>query len=120
MIRLKPPRKGSDVLTKRHASAIKLSTSCGNICSNMRKSNTSVPQLPLRKSLLCKGGYVGTPTSDVTISDITISGLTGSATNLYDDLVNPSVVSNWKWSGINVQATSKGSCKGQPSGVTCA
>ncbi|KAH9110435.1 hypothetical protein AeMF1_014760, partial [Aphanomyces euteiches] len=78
----------------------------------MRKSNTSVPQLPLRKFLLCKGG---TPTSDVTISDITISGLTTSATNLYDVLVNPSVVSNWKWSGINVQATSKGSCKGQPS-----
>ncbi|CAK4236210.1 unnamed protein product, partial [Aphanomyces euteiches] len=67
-----------------------------------------------------KGGYVGTPTSQVTISDITISGLTGTATNLYDVVANPSVVSNWNWSGINVQATSKGSCKGQPSGVTCA
>ncbi|CAK4622144.1 hypothetical protein AeMF1_006993 [Aphanomyces euteiches] len=66
-----------------------------------------------------KGGYVGTPTSQVTISDITISGLTGTATNLYDVLTNPSVVSNWYWSGINVQATSKGSCKGQPSDVTC-
>ncbi|CAK4340453.1 unnamed protein product [Aphanomyces euteiches] len=67
-----------------------------------------------------KGGYVGTPTSQVTISDITISGLTGTATNLYDVVANPSVVSNWNWSGINVQASNKGSCKGQPSGVTCA
>ncbi|CAK4560177.1 unnamed protein product, partial [Aphanomyces euteiches] len=67
-----------------------------------------------------KGGYVGTPTSQVGIKDITISGLSGTATNLYDVVANPSAVSNWKWSGITVQAKNKGSCKGQPSGVTCA
>ncbi|KAH9084094.1 hypothetical protein Ae201684P_020351 [Aphanomyces euteiches] len=66
-----------------------------------------------------RGGYSGNPTSEVTITNITISGLTGTATNLYDVLTNPSVVSNWYWSGINVQVTSKGSCKGQPSDLTC-
>ncbi|KAH9089465.1 hypothetical protein LEN26_019138 [Aphanomyces euteiches] len=66
-----------------------------------------------------KGGPSGNPTSLVGIKDIMISGLTGTATNLYDVLVNPSVVSNWTWSGISVQASSKGSCKGQPSGVAC-
>ncbi|CAK4773864.1 unnamed protein product [Aphanomyces euteiches] len=67
-----------------------------------------------------KGGYTGSATSAVGIQGITISGLTGTATNLYDVLMNPSVVSKWTWSGISVQAKSKGSCKGQPSGVTCA
>ncbi|CAK4669684.1 hypothetical protein AeMF1_018649 [Aphanomyces euteiches] len=67
-----------------------------------------------------KGGYVGTPTSEVTVTDITIAGLDGTATNLYDVLANPKAVSNWKWSGITVKAKSKGSCKGQPTGVICA
>ncbi|CAK4152269.1 unnamed protein product [Aphanomyces euteiches] len=42
-----------------------------------------------------KGGYTGSATSAVGIQGITISGLTGTATNLYDVLVNPSVVSKW-------------------------
>ncbi|TYZ67182.1 hypothetical protein PybrP1_003202 [[Pythium] brassicae (nom. inval.)] len=67
-----------------------------------------------------KGGYVGTPTSAVVIKDITISGLSGTATNIYDVLVNPSVVSGWKFSGITVKASNKGSCKGQPRDITCA
>uniref|UniRef100_K3WX07 Pectate lyase domain-containing protein n=1 Tax=Globisporangium ultimum (strain ATCC 200006 / CBS 805.95 / DAOM BR144) TaxID=431595 RepID=K3WX07_GLOUD len=67
-----------------------------------------------------KGGYTGSATSAVGIKDITISGLSGTATNLYDVLANPSVVSGWKWSGITVKASKKGSCKGQPSGVACA
>uniref|UniRef100_K3W7T9 endo-polygalacturonase n=1 Tax=Globisporangium ultimum (strain ATCC 200006 / CBS 805.95 / DAOM BR144) TaxID=431595 RepID=K3W7T9_GLOUD len=66
------------------------------------------------------GGYTGKATSAVAIKDITIAGLSGTATNLYDVLVNPSVVSGWKWSGITVAATAKGSCSGQPSTVTCA
>lgn len=67
-----------------------------------------------------KGGLVGTPTSQVAIRDITIAGLRGSATKLYDVLVNPSVVSNWRWSGISVSAPNKGSCSGQPNTVSCA
>ncbi|CAK4108281.1 unnamed protein product, partial [Aphanomyces euteiches] len=43
-----------------------------------------------------KGGYTGSATSDVDIKGVTISGLTGTATNLYDVLVNPSAVANWK------------------------
>ncbi|GAB9477837.1 hypothetical protein Gpo141_00014997, partial [Globisporangium polare] len=66
-----------------------------------------------------KGGYTGSPTSAVTIKDITISGLSGTATNLYDVLVNPSVVSGWTFSGVTVTSTETGSCKGQPSTVTC-
>jgi galacturan 1,4-alpha-galacturonidase len=67
-----------------------------------------------------KGGYTGSATSAVGITDITISGLSGTATNLYDVLANPSVVSGWKWSGITVKASKQGSCKGQPSAVVCA
>jgi polygalacturonase len=66
-----------------------------------------------------KGGYTGSPTSDVRIQDIKITGLHGTATNLYDVLANPRVVSDWSWSGINVAAEKKGSCKGQPSDVAC-
>ncbi|ETL86232.1 hypothetical protein L917_14321 [Phytophthora nicotianae] len=65
-----------------------------------------------------KGAYSGAPTSLVTITDITVDGLTGSAQNIYDIVVNPKVVSNWKFSGISVSGA-KGVCKGQPSGITC-
>lgn len=50
--------------------------------------------------------------------DITIDGLSGLATTLYDVVVNPSVVSNWKFSGITISG-SKGSCKDESSIVPC-
>ncbi|KAG6616081.1 putative polygalacturonase [Phytophthora cinnamomi] len=64
------------------------------------------------------GAYTGTPTSQVTISDITVDGLQGSADQIYDILVNPSAVSGWTFKGITVTGA-KGTCKGQPSGITC-
>ncbi|RLN77380.1 hypothetical protein BBJ28_00025978, partial [Nothophytophthora sp. Chile5] len=66
-----------------------------------------------------KGGYSGIPTSLVTITNITIDGLSGSATNLYDIVANPDVVSNWSFSNIAVNATKIGRCSGQPGNVEC-
>ncbi|RLN05916.1 hypothetical protein BBO99_00008912 [Phytophthora kernoviae] len=60
-----------------------------------------------------EGGYTGDATSKVTITDITIDGLTGSADNIYDILVNSDVVSGWTFSGIDVTG-STGSCSGEP------
>ncbi|KAG7398552.1 Polygalacturonase 1 [Phytophthora boehmeriae] len=65
------------------------------------------------------GAYSGGPTSLVTITDVTISGLSGTAKNLYDIIVNPSAVSIWNFSGITVKASTQGSCSGQPSSVSC-
>ncbi|RLN05919.1 hypothetical protein BBI17_008930 [Phytophthora kernoviae] len=65
------------------------------------------------------GAYSGAPTSLVTITDVTISGLSGTATNLYDIVVNPSAVSLWNFSGITVKSSNKGTCSGQPGAVTC-
>jgi polygalacturonase len=64
-----------------------------------------------------KGGYTGSPTSAVTITGVTISGLSGTATNLYDIVANSKVVSNWAFSGITVSASKTGTCSGQPSSV---
>ncbi|KAF4315849.1 hypothetical protein BBO99_00008909 [Phytophthora kernoviae] len=66
-----------------------------------------------------KGGYTGSATSLVSITDITINGLSGTATNLYDILVNSDVVSDWTFSGITVSTTKTGSCSGEPSSVDC-
>lgn len=90
-------------------------TYSNNVLTNVK--NAIVVHSDYSKS---KGGYTGSPTSAVAIKDITITGLSGTATNVYDVLVNPSVVSGWKFSGITVKGTKKGSCKGQPSGITCA
>ncbi|EEY58748.1 polygalacturonase, putative [Phytophthora infestans T30-4] len=49
-----------------------------------------------------KGGYAGTPTSLVKITNITIDGLKGTSENLYDIVSNPDVVSNWIFKNINV------------------
>ncbi|KAG7398553.1 Polygalacturonase 1 [Phytophthora boehmeriae] len=65
------------------------------------------------------GAYSGAPTSLVKITEVTVSGLSGTATNLYDIVANPSVVSIWTFSGITVKATNKGTCSGQPGGITC-
>ncbi|POM57680.1 Polygalacturonase [Phytophthora palmivora] len=64
-----------------------------------------------------KGGYTGSPTSAVAIEGVTISGLTGSATNLYDIVANPKVVSDWTFSGIEVSASTTGKAVGQPNSV---
>ncbi|KAF1320488.1 Endopolygalacturonase i, partial [Globisporangium splendens] len=90
-------------------------TYIGNILTNVK--NAIVMHSDYSKSA---GGYTGKATSAVAIKDITIDGLSGTATNLYDVFVNPNAVSGWKWSGITVKATAKGSCSGQPSTVTCA
>ncbi|KAE9179482.1 hypothetical protein PF002_g27803 [Phytophthora fragariae] len=66
-----------------------------------------------------KGGYTSSPTSDVTIQGMTISGLSGTATNLYDIVTNSNVVSGWTFSGITVSSSNKGSCSGQPSSIAC-
>eukprot|EP00644_Phytophthora_capsici_P019502 jgi/Phyca11/557807/estExt2_Genewise1Plus.C_PHYCAscaffold_6290001 len=66
-----------------------------------------------------KGGYTGKASSAVTIKGITVSGLSGTATNLYDIVANSKVVSNWKFSGITVKASKTGKCSGQPSTVKC-
>ncbi|KAI9982077.1 hypothetical protein PInf_007965 [Phytophthora infestans] len=65
-----------------------------------------------------KGGYTGSPTSAVTIEGVTISGLTGSATNLYDIVANPKVVSGWAFSGIKVSASANGKAVGQPNSIS--
>eukprot|EP00644_Phytophthora_capsici_P000597 jgi/Phyca11/130384/e_gw1.93.29.1 len=66
-----------------------------------------------------KGGYSGLPTSLVNITNIKIDGLSGSATNLYNIVANPAVVSNWEFKNIAVNATNIGQCKGGPSNVQC-
>ncbi|ETO71351.1 hypothetical protein F444_12282 [Phytophthora nicotianae P1976] len=65
-----------------------------------------------------EGGYTGVATSKVEITDITISGLSGTANDIYDILVNPDVVSGWTFSDITVTGDT-GSCSGEPSGVGC-
>ncbi|EGZ15270.1 polygalacturonase [Phytophthora sojae] len=65
-----------------------------------------------------KGGYTGSPTSQVLIKDVTVSGLTGSAKNLYDIMANPKVVSGWSFSGIDVTASVKGKLAGAPNSLS--
>ncbi|ETL86241.1 hypothetical protein L917_14315, partial [Phytophthora nicotianae] len=54
----------------------------------------------------------------VQITGVTVSGLTGSATNLYDIVANPKVVSDWSFSGIKVSASANGKAVGQPNSVS--
>ncbi|KAE8971169.1 hypothetical protein PR002_g26912 [Phytophthora rubi] len=86
----------------------------GNKLSNVE--NAIVIHSDYSKS---KGGYTGSPTSAVTIQNVAISGLSGTATNLYDIVANSKVVSGWSFSGVTVSATKTGSCSGQPSNVAC-
>ncbi|ETO68117.1 hypothetical protein F444_15022, partial [Phytophthora nicotianae P1976] len=53
----------------------------------------------------------------VQITGVTVSGLTGSATNLYDIVANPKVVSDWTFSGIQVSASANGKAVGQPNSL---
>ncbi|KAE8897451.1 hypothetical protein PF001_g29690 [Phytophthora fragariae] len=71
------------------------------------------------KASKSKGGYTGKATSAVAIKGVAISGLSGTATNLYDIVANSQVVANWKFSGITVKASKTGTCSGQPSTVKC-
>ncbi|KAE8988049.1 hypothetical protein PR001_g22148 [Phytophthora rubi] len=64
-----------------------------------------------------KGGYSGIPSGLVKITNIKIDGLFGTATNLYNILANPNVVSNWSFTNIAVNATNIGNCTGGPSNV---
>ncbi|EEY55082.1 endopolygalacturonase, putative [Phytophthora infestans T30-4] len=66
-----------------------------------------------------KGGYSGIPSSLVNITNIKIDGLFGTATNLYDIVANPAVVSNWEFKNVAVNATNVGKCNGGPSNVQC-
>ncbi|KAG7381642.1 Polygalacturonase 1 [Phytophthora boehmeriae] len=65
-----------------------------------------------------KGGYSGAPTSQVTITDVTVDGLSGTATNLYDVVVNPKVVSDWSFSGVTVSASNNGKVAGVPNNLS--
>ncbi|KAG6616008.1 putative polygalacturonase [Phytophthora cinnamomi] len=65
-----------------------------------------------------KGAYTGSPTSQVTIKDVTVNGLKGTATNLYDIVANPKVVSGWDFSGVTVSASVKGKLAGAPNSVS--
>ncbi|GMF34504.1 unnamed protein product [Phytophthora lilii] len=64
-----------------------------------------------------KQGYSGVPTSVVPIINIKIDGLSGSATNLYDIVANPDVMSHWSLASIAVNATNVGQCKGSPTAL---
>ncbi|KAG4047290.1 hypothetical protein JG687_00018519 [Phytophthora cactorum] len=66
-----------------------------------------------------KGGYAGTPTSLVKITNITIDGLRGTAKDLYDIVANPDVVSNWDFKNVDVVVSSNGNCTGEPSNIQC-
>ncbi|CAH0473160.1 unnamed protein product [Peronospora belbahrii] len=52
----------------------------------------------------------------VTISEIKVDGLSGSASQVYDIVVNPNMVSMWTFTGITVTGA-KGTCTGQPTGI---
>ncbi|EGZ15272.1 hypothetical protein PHYSODRAFT_506837 [Phytophthora sojae] len=65
-----------------------------------------------------KGGYTGSPTSQVTIKGVTVSGLKGTATNLYDIVANPKVVSGLDFSGVTVSASVKGKLAGVPNSLS--
>ncbi|RLN38532.1 hypothetical protein BBO99_00009467, partial [Phytophthora kernoviae] len=54
----------------------------------------------------------------VTITDVTVAGLSGTATNLYDVVVNPKVVSDWSFSGVTVSASNNGKLAGVPNSLS--
>ncbi|OWZ12177.1 Polygalacturonase [Phytophthora megakarya] len=83
-----------------------------NELSNVR--NAIVVHSDYSKS---RGGYTGAATSQAKITGVTVQGLSGTATNLYDIEVNPQAVSAWKFSGIQVKAAAKGKTNGVPNGV---
>ncbi|KAL7689697.1 putative glycoside hydrolase, family 28, pectin lyase/virulence factor [Plasmopara halstedii] len=98
---------------------IKAISGLQGLVSNIRYINNRV--LNVRNAIVirsdyskAKGKYDGPPTSKVIIENVMISGLSGSATNLYDIVVNPKVVSNWDFSDLSVTALFKGKLSGLP------
>ncbi|CAI5742871.1 unnamed protein product [Hyaloperonospora brassicae] len=63
------------------------------------------------------GRYMGIPTSQVQITGITVPGLTGSSTNLYDIQANPNMLSIWTFVGIKGKASQKDLVSGLPKGL---
>ncbi|CEG49916.1 polygalacturonase, putative [Plasmopara halstedii] len=59
-----------------------------------------------------RGRYTGAPTSKVTISGVTISGLSGSASKLYDIGANPDCVSGLDFSGLSLSYSLRGTISG--------
>ncbi|KAE9281987.1 hypothetical protein PF001_g23525, partial [Phytophthora fragariae] len=52
------------------------------------------------------------------IKGVTVSGLKGTATNLYDIVANSKVVSGWNFSGVTVKASAKGVVAGVPNSLS--
>jgi len=70
------------------------------------------------------GSPTGTPTTGVPITDLTISGVTGtvesSATNIYI-LCGKGACSSWTWSGVSVTGGKTSTkCENIPTGATCS
>ncbi|CAI5733532.1 unnamed protein product [Hyaloperonospora brassicae] len=63
------------------------------------------------------GRYRGPPTSQVQITRLMVSGLTGTAEKVYDIQVNPKVISDWTFEAIDVRASMKSTIEGLPKGV---
>ena len=63
------------------------------------------------------GRYWGPPTSQVQITRIMVSGLTGTAEKVYDIQVNPKVISDWTFKAVDVRASMKSTIEGISSGV---
>ncbi|KAF4315287.1 hypothetical protein G195_011093, partial [Phytophthora kernoviae 00238/432] len=115
---------GNTIVNSVNGIRIKTITGLNGLVSNAKYTNNKLSNVEnaivihsdYSKS---KGGYTGSATSAVNIKGVTISGLSGTATNLYDIVANSKVVSNWSFSGITVSASKTGSCSGQPSSLKC-
>ncbi|KAG3136121.1 hypothetical protein PI126_g17952 [Phytophthora idaei] len=115
---------GNNIVNSVNGIRIKTIIGLKGLVSNVKYSNNKLSNVEnaivIRSDYSkSKGGYTGKATSAVTIQGVTISGLSGTATNLYDIVANSKVVSNWKLSGITVEASKTGTCSGQPSNVKC-
>ncbi|KAG3162820.1 hypothetical protein PC128_g20525 [Phytophthora cactorum] len=115
---------GNSIVNSVNGIRIKTIIGLKGLVSNVKYSNNKLSNVENAIVLhsdysKSKGGYTGSPTSEVTIEDITVSGLSGTATNLYDIVVNSKVVSGWSFSGITVSASKTGTCSGQPSSIGC-
>ncbi|KAL1306205.1 hypothetical protein AAFC00_004303 [Neodothiora populina] len=67
------------------------------------------------------GSPTGIPTSGVPVTDLTLSGVTGSvASDATEVYILCASCSSWTWSGVSVTGGKKSSkCKGIPSGAAC-
>ena len=67
------------------------------------------------------GSPTGTPTSGVPITDLTVSGVTGTvASGAQDVYILCASCSAWTWTGVSITGGSaKKTCEGIPSGASC-